>query len=152
MLNSSGKAPYFIAPDPRVLPSIPENVSICDLTWRLKFYLLRTPLCLHLCVFVSVHQRNLTELVVAVDVTNLLQLYASMLFERRILIFARKLNTVCISFIVLHSILNTLDTHSQISCATVPFVADILCTRTRGSVIPNALATHLHPSSATSPS
>ncbi|XP_019744651.1 DENN domain-containing protein 1B isoform X2 [Hippocampus comes] len=56
-------APYFIAPDPRGLPSIPEN-------------------------------RNLTELVVAVDVTNLLQLYASMLFERRILIFARKLNTL----------------------------------------------------------
>ncbi|XP_051940811.1 DENN domain-containing protein 1B isoform X3 [Hippocampus zosterae] len=83
-------APYFIAPDPIGLPSIPENVSICDQTWRLKFYLL----CLHLCVFVSVHQRNLTELVVAVDVTNLLQLYASMLFERRILIFARKLNTL----------------------------------------------------------
>ncbi|KAG8015204.1 DENN domain-containing protein 1C, partial [Nibea albiflora] len=54
--------PYFIAPDPRSLPSIPEN-------------------------------RNLTELIVAVDVGNLLQLYASMLFERRILIFASKLST-----------------------------------------------------------
>uniref|UniRef100_A0A3Q3DP62 DENN domain containing 1C n=1 Tax=Hippocampus comes TaxID=109280 RepID=A0A3Q3DP62_HIPCM len=65
ILSSNGlfRAPYFIAPDPRGLPSIPEN-------------------------------RNLTELVVAVDVTNLLQLYASMLFERRILIFARKLNTL----------------------------------------------------------
>lgn len=42
-----------------------------------------------------VHQRNLTELIVAVDVWNLLQLYASMLFERRILIFASKLSTVC---------------------------------------------------------
>ncbi|XP_077427274.1 DENN domain-containing protein 1B isoform X2 [Vanacampus margaritifer] len=55
--------PYFIAPDPRGLPSIPEN-------------------------------RNLTELIVAVDVTNILQLYASMLFERRILIFACKLSTL----------------------------------------------------------
>uniref|UniRef100_A0A8D2ZNG5 DENN domain containing 1C n=1 Tax=Scophthalmus maximus TaxID=52904 RepID=A0A8D2ZNG5_SCOMX len=55
--------PYFIAPDPRSLPSIPEN-------------------------------RNLTELIVAVDVGNLLQIYASMLFERRILIFASKLSTL----------------------------------------------------------
>ncbi|XP_057700520.1 DENN domain-containing protein 1B isoform X2 [Corythoichthys intestinalis] len=55
--------PYFVAPDSRSLPSIPEN-------------------------------RNLTELIVAVDVTNLLQLYASMLFERRILIFACKLSTL----------------------------------------------------------
>uniref|UniRef100_UPI0037E7A732 DENN domain-containing protein 1B isoform X3 n=1 Tax=Semicossyphus pulcher TaxID=241346 RepID=UPI0037E7A732 len=55
--------PYFIAPDPRSLPSIPEN-------------------------------RNLTELIVAVDVGNLLQLYASMLFERRILIYASKLSTL----------------------------------------------------------
>ncbi|XP_029107864.1 DENN domain-containing protein 1B isoform X2 [Scleropages formosus] len=54
--------PYFIAPDPRTLPSIPES-------------------------------RNLTELVVAVDVSNLLQLYASMLFERRILICSSKLST-----------------------------------------------------------
>ncbi|XP_034044107.1 DENN domain-containing protein 1B isoform X1 [Thalassophryne amazonica] len=55
--------PFFIAPDPRSLPSIPEN-------------------------------RNLTELIVAVDVGNLLQLYASMLFERRILVFATKLSTL----------------------------------------------------------
>ncbi|CAL8332636.1 unnamed protein product [Merluccius merluccius] len=55
--------PYFIAPDPRTLPSIPES-------------------------------RNLTELIVAVDVKNLLQLYASILFERRILIFASKLSTL----------------------------------------------------------
>ncbi|KAL4648725.1 DENN domain-containing protein 1B-like isoform X1 [Arapaima gigas] len=55
--------PYFIAPDPRTLPSIPES-------------------------------RNLTELVVAVDVNNLLQLYASMLFERRILICSSKLSTL----------------------------------------------------------
>uniref|UniRef100_A0A3Q4C049 UDENN domain-containing protein n=1 Tax=Mola mola TaxID=94237 RepID=A0A3Q4C049_MOLML len=55
--------PYFIAPDPRSLPCIPEN-------------------------------RNLTELIVAVDVGNLLQLYASMLFERRILLFASKLSTL----------------------------------------------------------
>nr|XP_043871932.1 DENN domain-containing protein 1B isoform X1 [Solea senegalensis] len=55
--------PYFIAPDPKSLPSIPEN-------------------------------RNLTELIVAVDVGNLLQVYASLLFERRILILASKLSTL----------------------------------------------------------
>ncbi|XP_077574624.1 DENN domain-containing protein 1B [Stigmatopora nigra] len=55
--------PYFIAPDSRSLPSIPEN-------------------------------RNLTEMIVAVEVTNLLHLYASMLFERRILIFACKISTL----------------------------------------------------------
>ncbi|XP_059409008.1 DENN domain-containing protein 1B-like isoform X1 [Carassius carassius] len=55
--------PYFIAPDPKALPSIPES-------------------------------RNLTELVVAVDVGNLLQLFASMLFERRILIYCSKLSTL----------------------------------------------------------
>ncbi|XP_051560216.1 DENN domain-containing protein 1B-like [Myxocyprinus asiaticus] len=55
--------PYFIAPDLKVLPSIPES-------------------------------RNLTELVVAVDVGNLLLLYASMLFERRILIYCSKLSTL----------------------------------------------------------
>lgn len=47
---------------------------------------------IYVCVWVN--QRNLTELIVAVDVGNLLQLYASMLFERRILIFASKLSTV----------------------------------------------------------
>uniref|UniRef100_A0A8C7ZFQ2 DENN domain containing 1C n=1 Tax=Oryzias sinensis TaxID=183150 RepID=A0A8C7ZFQ2_9TELE len=55
--------PFFVAPDPRSLPSIPEN-------------------------------RNLTELIVAVNVGNLLQVYASMLFERRILLCARKLSTL----------------------------------------------------------
>uniref|UniRef100_A0A673L6I3 Si:dkey-76b14.2 n=1 Tax=Sinocyclocheilus rhinocerous TaxID=307959 RepID=A0A673L6I3_9TELE len=55
--------PYFIAPDPKALPSIPES-------------------------------RNLTELVVAVDMGNLLQLFASMLFERRILIYCSKLSTL----------------------------------------------------------
>lgn len=55
--------PYFVAPDPKALPSIPES-------------------------------RNLTELIVAVDVGNLLQLYASMLFERRILICCSKLSTL----------------------------------------------------------
>ncbi|XP_017538160.1 DENN domain-containing protein 1B isoform X1 [Pygocentrus nattereri] len=62
MSKGSG-IPYFIAPDPKALPSIPES-------------------------------RNLTELVVAVDVGNLLQLYASMLFERRILICCSKLSTL----------------------------------------------------------
>ncbi|XP_072319210.1 DENN domain-containing protein 1B isoform X2 [Eucyclogobius newberryi] len=63
LLEAPKGVPYFIAPDPRSLPSIPES-------------------------------RNLTELIVAVDVGNLLQIYASMLFERRILIFASKLSTL----------------------------------------------------------
>lgn len=39
-------------------------------------------------------QRNLTEYFVAVDVNNMLHLYASMLYERRILISCSKLSTV----------------------------------------------------------
>nr|XP_033779300.1 DENN domain-containing protein 1B-like [Geotrypetes seraphini] len=38
--------------------------------------------------------RNLTEYVVAVDVNNMLQLYAGMLYERRILITSSKLSTL----------------------------------------------------------
>lgn len=89
------QVPYFVAPDPKALPSIPENVSLRCI--RVGY----SPICscLHYvcialptaCVFV---QRNLTELVLAVDVGNLLQLYASMLFERRILICCSKLSTV----------------------------------------------------------
>lgn len=44
-------------------------------------------------------QRNLTEYVVAVDVNNMLQLYASMLHERRIIITSSKLSTVSTSHI-----------------------------------------------------
>ncbi|KAI5089748.1 DENN domain-containing protein 1B-like isoform X2, partial [Silurus meridionalis] len=66
-LNDSSKSlhlmPYFVAPDPKALPSVPES-------------------------------RNFTELIVAVDVGNLLQLYVSMLFERRILICSSKLSTL----------------------------------------------------------
>nr|XP_021324681.1 DENN domain-containing protein 1A isoform X5 [Danio rerio] len=54
---------FFTVPDPRELPSIPEN-------------------------------RNLTEYFVAVDVNNMLHLYASMLYERRILISCSKLSTL----------------------------------------------------------
>lgn len=44
---------------------------------------------------VLVHlQRNLTEYFVAVDINNMLQLYASMLHERRIIITSSKLSTV----------------------------------------------------------
>lgn len=53
------------------------------------------------------HQRNLTEYFVAVDVNNMLQLYASMLHERRIIITSSKLSTVsqnsCNSFSGLQS-------------------------------------------------
>uniref|UniRef100_A0A3B5MCG5 DENN/MADD domain containing 1A n=1 Tax=Xiphophorus couchianus TaxID=32473 RepID=A0A3B5MCG5_9TELE len=48
--------------------------------------------------YVSLHvlplQRNLTEYFVAVDVNNMLHLYASMLYERRILICCSKLSTL----------------------------------------------------------
>ncbi|XP_058613734.1 DENN domain-containing protein 1A isoform X8 [Onychostoma macrolepis] len=54
---------FFTVPDPRELPSIPEN-------------------------------RNLTEYFVAVDVNNMLHLYASMLYERRMLISCSKLSTL----------------------------------------------------------
>ncbi|EGW04609.1 DENN domain-containing protein 1A [Cricetulus griseus] len=40
------------------------------------------------------HGRNLTEYFVAVDVNNMLHLYASMLYERRILIICSKLSTL----------------------------------------------------------
>ena len=45
-------------------------------------------------LFLSLFQRNLTEYFVAVDVNNMLQLYASMLHERRIIITSSKLSTV----------------------------------------------------------
>ncbi|XP_028821316.1 DENN domain-containing protein 1B-like [Denticeps clupeoides] len=55
--------PYFVAPDPRSLPSIPESEPDGSWSWP-------------------------------VDVGNLLQLYASMMFERRILVSSRKLGTL----------------------------------------------------------
>ena len=39
-------------------------------------------------------QRNLTEYFVAVDVNNMLRLFASMLHERRIIVTSGKLSTV----------------------------------------------------------
>lgn len=52
-------------------------------------------LCTLVCPSVPVYpQRNLTEYFVAVDVNNMLQLYASMLHERRIIITSSKLSTV----------------------------------------------------------
>uniref|UniRef100_A0A8C4N9F1 UDENN domain-containing protein n=1 Tax=Eptatretus burgeri TaxID=7764 RepID=A0A8C4N9F1_EPTBU len=58
---------YFIAPDTRSLPTIPES-------------------------------RNLTEYFVAVDICNIVHLYASLLCERRILITCSKLSmlTACV--------------------------------------------------------
>ncbi|RXN08662.1 DENN domain-containing 1A-like protein [Labeo rohita] len=61
--TTKGQHLFFTVPDPRELPSIPEN-------------------------------RNLTEYFVAVDVNNMLHLYASMLYERRILISCSKLSTL----------------------------------------------------------
>lgn len=45
----------------------------------------------------SLVQRNLTEYFVAVDVNNMLQLYASMLHERRVLVTSSKLSAVSTS-------------------------------------------------------
>lgn len=57
-------------------------------------------------------QRNLTEYFVAVDVNNMLHLYASMLYERRILISCSKLSTVSnISTIISLSIVGCLFAH-----------------------------------------
>uniref|UniRef100_UPI00358F6A18 DENN domain-containing protein 1B-like n=1 Tax=Myxine glutinosa TaxID=7769 RepID=UPI00358F6A18 len=58
---------YFIAPDTRSLPTIPES-------------------------------RNLTEYFVAVDICNIVHLYASLLCERRVLITCSKLSmlTACV--------------------------------------------------------
>ncbi|KTG34824.1 hypothetical protein cypCar_00018774 [Cyprinus carpio] len=61
--STKGQHLFFPVPDPKELPSIPEN-------------------------------RNLTEYFVAVDVNNMLHLYASMLYERRILISCSKLSTL----------------------------------------------------------
>lgn len=47
-----------------------------------------------------IKQRNLTEYFVAVDVNNMLQLYASMLHERRIIITSSKLSTVSTSHVL----------------------------------------------------
>lgn len=52
-----------------------------------------------LLTFFLFKQRNLTEYFVAVDVNNMLQLYASMLHERRIIITSSKLSTVSTSHI-----------------------------------------------------
>ncbi|GAB5583567.1 DENN domain-containing protein 1B isoform X5 [Prionailurus iriomotensis] len=66
--------------------------------------------------------RNLTEYFVAVDVNNMLQLYASMLHERRVIITSSKLSTVnCLS--------------PWISCPAIP----------------NVLAAHIHPSASAAP-
>lgn len=58
---------------------------------RIRYF----PCNLHSCLWLV--QRNLTEYFVAVDANNMLQLYASMLHERRIIITSGKLSTVSIS-------------------------------------------------------
>uniref|UniRef100_A0A667Y3T6 DENN domain containing 1B n=1 Tax=Myripristis murdjan TaxID=586833 RepID=A0A667Y3T6_9TELE len=63
-----------------------SRVSVCwvESVCHVPVYL-SVPVCL---------QRNLTEYFVAVDVNNMLQLYASMLHERRIIITSSKLSTL----------------------------------------------------------
>ncbi|KAJ8792558.1 hypothetical protein J1605_019777 [Eschrichtius robustus] len=109
---------YFTVPDTRELPSIPENIAdflscspfgadvkskhsaACDFTLQT---VITTQRCACSDSFISkvssnftfhnLH-RNLTEYFVAVDVNNMLHLYASMLCERRILIICSKLSTL----------------------------------------------------------
>lgn len=82
-----------MAPDAASLPSIPENVSKEELqkvggTANLSYLPHPQPLCL------SIPQRNLTELVVAVTDENIVGLFAALLAERRVLLTASKLSTV----------------------------------------------------------
>lgn len=103
-----------------------------------------------------VNQRNLTELIVAVDVGNLLQLYASMLLERRILIFASKLSTVSnLSAAFIQNprkwkLMGKMMHNGHNSCLNLsPFAANIVRARAECRIIPHVLATHLHPCTAT---
>ena len=82
-----------MVPDAAGLPSIPENVSKEELhkaggTANLSCLPHSQPLCL------SIPQRNLTELVVAVTDENIVGLFAALLAERRVLLTASKLSTV----------------------------------------------------------
>uniref|UniRef100_A0A3Q2NT63 DENN domain containing 1B n=1 Tax=Fundulus heteroclitus TaxID=8078 RepID=A0A3Q2NT63_FUNHE len=65
-------------------PFTPVNLSVAALT-----FLEPKTFCVPMYL-----QRNLTEYFVAVDINNMLQLYASMLHERRIIITSRKLSTL----------------------------------------------------------
>uniref|UniRef100_A0A665X3E8 DENN/MADD domain containing 1B n=1 Tax=Echeneis naucrates TaxID=173247 RepID=A0A665X3E8_ECHNA len=74
MLNSLYELPV-------PMPFTPVSLSVVGI------YLIFPPLS-------NTRQRNLTEYFVAVDVNNMLQLYASMLHERRIIITSSKLSTL----------------------------------------------------------
>lgn len=69
------------------------GVSQVDIMWFSLVFTVTTNSCFF-SYFVWSLQRNLTEYFVAVDVNNMLHLYASMLYERRILICCSKLSTV----------------------------------------------------------
>uniref|UniRef100_A0A3Q3R220 UDENN domain-containing protein n=1 Tax=Monopterus albus TaxID=43700 RepID=A0A3Q3R220_MONAL len=67
-------------PVPKPFTPVNLSVTVCYIPPYIS-----VPVCL---------QRNLTEYFVAVDVNNMLQLYASMLHERRIIITSSKLSTL----------------------------------------------------------
>uniref|UniRef100_A0A8C9EZI2 DENN domain containing 1B n=1 Tax=Pavo cristatus TaxID=9049 RepID=A0A8C9EZI2_PAVCR len=67
------------------------KVCLCILS--VLMFLLATLVAILLTSYLF-KQRNLTEYFVAVDVNNMLQLYASMLHERRIIITSSKLSTL----------------------------------------------------------
>uniref|UniRef100_A0A671PUW4 DENN domain containing 1B n=1 Tax=Sinocyclocheilus anshuiensis TaxID=1608454 RepID=A0A671PUW4_9TELE len=69
------------------------RVCICLLSY-LPWFEIYYKLLNTLADYLSKHQRNLTEYFVAVDVNNMLHLYASMLHERRIIITSSKLSTL----------------------------------------------------------
>lgn len=74
------------APRPFTLPSIPENVRIF-----VGFTIFRVSWRNVSCLF-SYLQRNLTEYYNAVDIRNMMVIFASMLYERRIIFTSKKLS------------------------------------------------------------
>ena len=104
------------------------------------------------CCCASPLQRNLTEYFVAVDVNNMLQLYASMLYERRILICSSKLSTVS----------PPLTVHTHLSKHTCPLLveqhanlslspANSVCPWSCSLAASDALAACLHSCPASAP-
>uniref|UniRef100_A0A3P8SDN3 DENN domain containing 1B n=1 Tax=Amphiprion percula TaxID=161767 RepID=A0A3P8SDN3_AMPPE len=70
-------------------------LSVCSIDTLLQASCARTVCYIPENPSVPVYlQRNLTEYFVAVDINNMLQLYASMLHERRIIITSSKLSTL----------------------------------------------------------
>ncbi|XP_044850514.1 DENN domain-containing protein 1B-like isoform X1 [Mauremys mutica] len=109
--------------------------------------------------------RNLTEFVVAVDVPNMLQLYGSMLYERRILLTSSKLSTLtaCVqaSSAMLypmywqHIYIPTLPPHLlDYCCAPMPYLIGVhssLMERVRGKALEDVVILNIDTNTLESP-